>query len=285
MERLLGAILEQSEFELIRFKNQPSKGGTGVPDGIIQSSLRVLLETKAVRGGVGTAQLERHRDRLNSASEAVKILLVLTPDAERPLAVDQMNDHRVVWASFARVDQAIDEILEDKYEVISEREAYLLRELQSMFTAEGLLGNTSDVVIVAARNAWPEYNELHAYVCQPNRTFQRVSRMGFYSAGVIYACVPKIRESYDEVEMRIDAHKGDLGKLVNRLVKEGRRPEGVMNKVMLLSSPDSSDTLKLTRPIPNDKRSKTGKPTAFTMGQRYVSSDILVRAETTTDLD
>jgi hypothetical protein len=39
-------LLEQSEFELIRFENQPSKGGVGVPDAIIQSSIRLLLETK-----------------------------------------------------------------------------------------------------------------------------------------------------------------------------------------------------------------------------------------------
>lgn len=32
MQRLLGALLEQSEFELIRFENQPSKGGAGVAE-------------------------------------------------------------------------------------------------------------------------------------------------------------------------------------------------------------------------------------------------------------
>lgn len=39
IQRLLGGLLEQSEFELIRFENQPSKGGQGLPDGIIQSSI------------------------------------------------------------------------------------------------------------------------------------------------------------------------------------------------------------------------------------------------------
>jgi len=29
-ERLLGAIMEQSEFELVRFQNQPSRGAPGV---------------------------------------------------------------------------------------------------------------------------------------------------------------------------------------------------------------------------------------------------------------
>ena len=85
--------------------------------------------------------------------------------------------------------------------------------------------------------------------------------------------------------MRRDAHGGVLGKLVNRLIDEERREEGRRFKVMLLSAPDSADTLKLAKPIPNDKKSKAEKPTAFTMGQRYVSSEALLRANTTSDLD
>ena len=85
--------------------------------------------------------------------------------------------------------------------------------------------------------------------------------------------------------MERDTHEGELGVLVNRLLDEGRREEGRSFKVFLLSPPDSSDTLKLARPIPNDKKSKTGKTTAFTMGQRYVASEALMEAKTTTDLD
>jgi len=40
-----------------------------------------------------------------------------------------------------------------------------------------------DVVVVAARLAWPEYLKLHAYVCQPNRAFQQVKYRAFYSEG------------------------------------------------------------------------------------------------------
>jgi hypothetical protein len=59
MQRLIGSLLEQSEFELIRSENQPSKGGTGVPDAIIQSSIRLLLETKTERNAVSLPQIER----------------------------------------------------------------------------------------------------------------------------------------------------------------------------------------------------------------------------------
>ena len=84
MQRLIGSLLEQSEFELIRFENQPSKGGVGVPDAIIQSSIRLLLETKTERDAIRLPQIKRHLERLDEATEAVAILLVLTPDDVRP---------------------------------------------------------------------------------------------------------------------------------------------------------------------------------------------------------
>lgn len=54
--------------------------------------------------------------------------------------------------------------------------------------------------------------------------------------------------------------------------------------MLLLSVPDSTDTLHLSGPVPNDMKSKTGKPTAFTMGQRYVASERLMVAKVTSDL-
>ena len=60
IERLLAAILGESEFELVRFQNQPSKGGAGVPDAIIHSSFRMLIETKTVRNALHRPLIERH---------------------------------------------------------------------------------------------------------------------------------------------------------------------------------------------------------------------------------
>lgn len=284
IQRLLGALLEQSEFELVRFENQPSKGGKGVPDAVIFASIRLLVETKIERNSINLPQIKRHLERLDEANEATRLLLVITPDDVRPEGLDSLKDERVVWCSFAFLDQAIDEMLEDKYEVISEREEYPLRELQNMLAAEGLLASTNDVVVVAARNAWPEYNQIHAYVCQPNRPFQQVSRVAFYSKGVIYPLVPKILESYDDVVMIAGQYSGTLGDLVERILKEQRRDQGGRNKVLLLSAPDSPDTLRLPGPIPNNLKSQSGKPTAFTMGQRYIASERLLVAKTTGDL-
>ncbi|TWU02859.1 hypothetical protein [Stieleria varia] len=150
MERLFGALREQSEIELIRFENQPSKGAAGVPDAIIQSSLRLLIETKTQRNTVRGDQLVRHLKRLDQSTESNLLLLVLTLDDVRPRALDSVEDDRVAWASFTMLDQAINELLEDPKEVVSEREVFLLRELQSMLEAEGLTASLNDTVIVAA---------------------------------------------------------------------------------------------------------------------------------------
>ncbi len=284
IQRLLGALLEQSEFELVRFENQPGKGGKGVPDAIIHASVRILVETKIQRDSLSVAQIRRHLERLDAANEATKVLLLVTPDDVRAEALEAVNDERVVWSSFGALDQAIDEMLDDKYEVISEREAFLLRELQNMLAAEGVLRSDNDVVVVAARFAWPEYNQIHAYVCQAGRPFQQVSRIGFYSKGQIYPLVPRILQIHDDVEMLSGLHAGALGELVERLIKEQRREEGGSYKIVMLSAPDSPDTLRLPGPIVNDLRSKSGKPTAFTMGQRYVASERLRVAKSTSDL-
>jgi hypothetical protein len=154
-----------------------------------------------------------------------------------------------------------------------------------MLEEERLLANPRDTVIVAARSAWPEYNEFHAYVCQPNRGFRQVTRMGFYSKGVIYPLIPKIEEVRDDVVMEMNLHKGRLGELVNFLLARSLRIVGQRYKVFLLSTADSSDTIKLAASIPNDKRDKAGKRTAFTMGQRYVAISDLLSAKSTSEMD
>ncbi len=289
IERLLGALLEQSEFELVRFQNQPAKGGNSVPDGEILGSCRILVETKIERNQVRTDQLEKHLSRLKSSREATRLLLVLTPDQSRPSAVDRVKNHqnRLVWSSFAALDQAIEELLADGGEVVSEREAFLLRELQTMLAAERLVGSADEVVIVAARRAWPQYKLFHAYVCQPGRAFKPVERIGFYSENQVYDRVPRILEVHDHVRMVRGANKGKLGGLVERILDDpelGKRADGHTNKVMLLSAPDDDATLRLKASIQNDLHSSSGRRVAFTMGQTYVSLAKLQSATTTSDL-
>src|SRR5438128_2154107 len=119
-------------------------------------------------------------------------LFLLTPDAAAPAAVAQVNDPRVVWFPFKGLSDAIDTVVTDQREAVSEQTRYLLRELQALFIEDGLLARR-EVVIVAARTAYPEYLEYRAYVCQPDRTFADAERMAFYATGAIKPEGPKMR--------------------------------------------------------------------------------------------
>jgi hypothetical protein len=285
-ERLLGALLEQADFEIVSFENQPSKGGTGVPDAVILSSIRLFIETKIARNMVDSKQLQRHLKRFEGAKEARQLLLVITPDDRVPQKIVDLGDKRVVWASFAALDQAINELLADALEVVSEREEFLLRELQAMLQNEGFVPNQGDVVVVAARSAWPEYENYHAYVCQPDRRFRPVERIAFYSDGQIHPMVPRILESHDHVEFIPENHKGKLRELIQTLMAEtSRKDKGKAYKVMFLSPPDSRETVKLPAPVINDLRTETGRTTAYTQGQRYTTIGKLLQAKTTSDLE
>ena len=57
-----------------------------------------------------------------------------------------------------------------------------------------------DTVIVAARNAWPLYLEVGAYVCQAGRSFQSVEYLAFYADREIKAEVAEVRHRLDNVE-------------------------------------------------------------------------------------
>lgn len=284
-ERLLGALLEQSDFELVRFENQPSKGGKGVPDAMILSSIRLLVETKIERNAVDPEQLNQHLKRFEGTNEATKVLLVITPDEQCPHVIEELGDKRVAWSSFAALVQAIDDLILDVQEVVSEREEFLLRELQAMLLNEGLIATANDVVVVAARDALPEYHRYHAYICQPDRPFQPVQRMAFYTQGMIDPHIPKILAVHDHVELTVEKHDGQLKELVERLLVETpRRVKGQANKVIFLSALDSPDTIVLANPVMNDLTTKNGRTIAFTQSQRYTSLERLRMANNTSDL-
>ena len=290
IERILGALMEDADFQLVRFQNLPKGGGKGTPDGEIFSSCHLLLETKRVRNGLNRSQLERHLDRLNSTNEKDRLVLVLTPDDGPPELISAMNDKRLIWNSFAALNQAIDELFADQKnekEVISEREEFLLRELQKMLLAEDLVGSSKEVLVVPARLAWPLYNEegIHAHICQPGKAFQPVKYIAFYSDNKIYPLVPLILEQHDQVIFERRKNPGRLGEIVNQALDMGERAPwkfGV-SKVFVLPAPDAPETVKLKQPIVNDITSG-GQRTAFTQNRRYVSLDALRKAKKTSEL-
>ena len=79
-----------------------------------------------------------------------------------------------------------------------------------------------EVVVVAARNAYPEYLRRSVYVCQPNRSFRDgLTRMGFYANGAIQRPLPRIRYREDLVTFtRQEAAARRSGSAVDRQIGE-----------------------------------------------------------------
>ena len=135
-----------------------------------------------------------------------------------------------------------------------------------------------DVVVVAARDAWPEYQQHSAYVCQPDRHFRPgTSRLAFYAEGAIQPLVPAIEHwrssvPFTRAEAAGQKAGGDarLGALIERLLLLGPRVEGTNYGVMFLSGPDDDETVKLPGRIVNDSTSPAGRRVAWTRWQRYI---------------
>jgi hypothetical protein len=277
IEQILGVLLKESDFQLVRFENQIAGTGNSVPDAKIAANVTILLETKTKRNSLEREQLVSHLKQLPGTPGSR--LLVLTPDHTEPDVISEIGGDHLVWSSFMELDQAINDLLSKEKEVVSEREEFLLRELQKMLEADHLLRPAKEVVVVAARLAWPEYQMYHAYVCQADRSFQQVKYLAFYSDGQIQDRVPEILRVEPRVVFQRGLHKGPLGDIVRRMLDDGRRTEGNSHMVFVLSAPDSEKTIKLDQPVMNDR------PTAFVQGQRYISLTALRNAKDTSDLE
>jgi hypothetical protein len=146
---------------------------------------------------------------------------------------------------------------------------------------------TDEVVIVAARWAYPIYRGLHAYICQPDRTFRAVHRIGFYLQKAIMPELPRIERVYHGVVVT-EEQAADLGashdpldlRLADlirwRIADPTWEPT---NDFYLLTATQDPATVRLTRPIPHRGEGP------WTRGQRYASLDRLRVARTTADLD
>jgi len=133
-----------------------------------------------------------------------------------------------------------------------ERTEFLLRELQALFRANGLL-DAADVVVVAAREAYLEYLRTSAYVCQSGRTFtEGLTHLGFYADRAIQPEIARIRHRMDALvfsEERAerlaigeDPRGDELADLIRTLLAESTRAAGEPYQVFLLSSPTDPDT-------------------------------------------
>ena len=299
IDRILQALLGDSAFSLVTFVNQPAAkdtvvGDKAVPDARIMTGPAICIETKTVRNAADERQLRRHLQSFPSER-----LLLLTPDDSMPTVVNEIGDHRLVWSNFNTLANAITEdIIESKEEPPSEREAFLLREFILMLQQDRLLGSTtSTVMVLAARDAWPMYKRLGVYRCsvdKPMNSSRNPDRMAFYVAGEITPRVPKIRSVIESIDLTRSEEEWDITdvgqrELARELWKKIQHNNdiaefGMAFKVMFLSEYDDDETVKLGRPIINDKIDRNGKQVPFTFGApRYVTLESLQESSKTSE--
>ncbi|MFC6724272.1 hypothetical protein ACFQE1_07775 [Halobium palmae] len=283
-EDVLEVLLDESDLSLLTIENQVT-GVESVPDAAIRSSSAIWFETKTVRDAVGQDQLERHLKALDQDNSDEQRLVALTPDAEEPQEVRNIDDDRLVWANFSSLVDAIESLLdrdlgttEDVVAIPTEREAFLLRELVRFIYDEDLVSGKEDrVLVVAARKAWPEYEDHTIYFCQPGRSFKPVEHMAFYTDGEIKPAVPRVVDRVDDVlltEAGVEEHDGlsesQKEKLMG-IVGPDMKRHGDRQQVIFLE-----DDVTLSEPIRNDKTaSDSDRGVAFVQGHRYVSLSAL----------
>ncbi len=293
IDRILRVLLGEESYSLVSFVPQP-KGKGSTLDARIQTSPGIWIETKTERDAVRRGQIKNHLEVVKNCEK----LLVLTPDEEKPGGLTSFQgDERVVWYNFITLAGAVDEILSDEDYPPSEREAFLLREFVSMLREEGLLSKP-EVLVVAARHAWPEYKTLGAYITRP-KSFRPSSHLAFYAKGAIQHRVPSIIHMEDALPLTeegianfIDSLDEELKPMANdRLEKIQQHQQDAgryMNftaKVLFLSEYDAAETVKLDNPITNNKKGKDDKTVPFTYGARYVTLEAIQRASRTSDLE
>lgn len=147
----------------------------------------------------------------------------------------------------------------------------------------------ADTVVVAATYAWPFYQQENAYISQAGRWFRDVEHLAFYADREIKPEVPLITHRRDNVvwseqhalELEKSSERND--RRIARVIRASRAKgwtDGVY-QVFLLTSPGNPNHRSIPRPLPHRA---TGRGSAFTQRQRYVSLHALEIATTTDDL-
>jgi hypothetical protein len=150
------------------------------------------------------------------------------------------------------------------------------------------------VLIVAARVAYPEYFEYHAYVTHAGRSYSDEARwLAFLSGGAIRPEIPEILyrrdhvpwslEEVDKLEAAGDDVSVQLADIIRRTLVETTRTVDEKFQVFLLSAPDDSRTVRLPGPVLSTKKDHKGAPVALTFGHRYTLMRELEKGPTTTD--
>jgi hypothetical protein len=284
LETILASAAGESSLAMVTFTNQPPGSGHSVPDARISARFSYWFELKTARNALVAHQLSEHL--ANLGSEGDERLFVITPDAEQPAVVSTLGDRRLIWFNFRSLYDALERSAVDPVGDVSEQNRFLLRELEALMVDDGLVDN-DDVVVVAARFAYPEYLARGLYICQAERAFRDgLTHMAFYANTAIQLHVPRIRYredrvafTHDEAGARLSRSETDrlIGAAIEVDLHAGTREKGEQYQVFLLSAADDPDTVQLPHPIINNKVAGSGRPWAWTMGQRYISLADLTR--------
>lgn len=301
IQQIIGAMIGD-EVELISFTNQPASKRQeyhSVPDAMISGDFKILIETKLQQNAVEEDHIRRHQEHLRNRKNAY--LVILTPDPACPGVVENISskDPRIVWCSFNQINNVINDFFENGSEVISEKDAFLLKNFQMLLDHENLLSQP-EILIVPARFAWSHYLKTSSYVCQPNRTFQKTTYIAFYNRGKIMRKVPRILKAVNEVvfweEGNFEVLSNDwsqsdeekfgekMKEVVKKSIGSSSNKAGESHKVLLLTDPEEKETICINKEIPNDSVDKNGAPIAFVLKHRYTSVEKLNGAKKTSDL-
>lgn len=147
------------------------------------------------------------------------------------------------------------------------------------------------VLVVAASRAIDDYAQYSAYICRPGRTFREVGWMAFYT-GEIQPIIPRVIAVFERVNFDEPGECRRLGasnpSVINALrgisqsLQRSPAAQSAARKVIVLSGPESSDTIRLSRPISNDLRTDGGRVRPFVQGHRYVPLSLLTQEPLTT---
>ncbi len=154
---------------------------------------------------------------------------------------------------------------------------------------------TKDVVVVAGNVAWDIYQCQPFYVCRAGRHFRDVDYLAFYENSSIRKEVPRIESIRDDVEWseanatKLKNSENRLDRQIGRLIdwtfaEGGKYGWGFDHyKVFKLTRPGNHDLGHLT--LKNDiTHTTSGRGSAYTQRQRYVSRRLMLSAKTTEDL-
>jgi putative ATP-dependent endonuclease of the OLD family len=149
------------------------------------------------------------------------------------------------------------------------------------------------VLIVAERFGHAEYLRSGVFAGDPGRGLSPdIRHVAFYEDGHIREEVPRVLARHDDlvfsehVAVRLmkskAPHDEAIGKFITEELASGRREEGDVRQIFLLSPPEAPETMRLPTPVVNTKTSPKGRPMAFVVRHRMSNTGAFAAAPATT---